>query len=46
MSEDGPVKVVNHDKLKPYSGDRYPKWGATAVKKYKKMENCRLVATL
>lgn len=36
LDRDGPVKVVNHDKLKPYQGNRYPEWGPRAVKIYKR----------
>ena len=36
LTEDGPVRVVNHDKLKPYDGENLPKWGSSAVKTYMK----------
>jgi hypothetical protein len=26
LSQDGLIKVLNHDKLKPYLGPHYPKW--------------------
>ena len=37
--ENGLTKVVNHDKLKPYKGDNYPKWGAAAVRAYNRRRN-------
>ncbi|CAC5361331.1 unnamed protein product [Mytilus coruscus] len=30
LDKEGPVKVVNHDKLKPYQGNQYPEWGTSA----------------
>ena len=37
-SEDGPVKIVNHDKLKSYKGEDVPKWGKNAVRKYNRQK--------
>jgi hypothetical protein len=36
LSQDGLIKVLNHNKLKPYLGPHYPKWGRCALKKYRK----------
>ncbi|CAC5378799.1 unnamed protein product [Mytilus coruscus] len=36
LVKEGPVKVVNHDKLKPYQGNQYPEWGTSAVRIYKR----------
>ena len=35
-SQDGLIKVLNHDKLKPYLGPHYPKWGRCALNKNRK----------
>ena len=37
LSKEGPVKVVNHDKLKPYCGDQHPDWGPCAVRNYRRL---------
>jgi hypothetical protein len=31
LSQEGLIKVLNHDKLKPYLGPHYPKWAWTDV---------------
>ena len=36
LSKDGPIKVLNHDKLKPYQGQHYPKWGKRAISIYRR----------
>ena len=36
LGEDGPVKVLNHDKLKLYQGDNYPRWGKRAISNYRR----------
>ncbi|KAK3108183.1 hypothetical protein FSP39_002802 [Pinctada imbricata] len=34
MDSQGKMKVVNYNKLKPYKGEKPPKWGQSAVKKF------------
>ncbi|KAK3085543.1 hypothetical protein FSP39_005031 [Pinctada imbricata] len=34
MDSQGKMKVVNYNKLKPYKGEKLPKWGQSAVKKF------------
>jgi len=36
LSKGGPIKVLNHDKLKPYLGQHYPKWGQRAISIYRR----------
>ncbi|KAK3098081.1 hypothetical protein FSP39_015944 [Pinctada imbricata] len=37
MDSQGKMKVVNYNKLKPYKGEKPPKWGPLAVKKFQKL---------
>jgi hypothetical protein len=36
LSKGGPIQVLNHDKLKPYQGQHYPKWGKPAISIYRR----------
>jgi hypothetical protein len=36
LSKGGPITVLNHDKLKPYQGQHYPKWGKRAISIYRR----------
>ena len=36
LSKGGPIKVLNHDNLKPYQGQHYPKWGKPAISIYRR----------
>jgi len=38
QTKDGPVKVVNHDKLKPYLGNQYPDWAKKALRNYRRKD--------